>query len=124
MKQFKKLPRPFKKFCLPSFPYFLANWLYKKANEQELANHYIYFSFSPSHIDRSPVDKFRKNEDGSYVMYRYTGVSLSSRINDITIFYYFLTLNWTQVFAIIPLQILYFYLAHSPVKHPLFYFGI
>lgn len=90
------------------FLYLLVNWLLNKSflSKPQL---FTFFFFSLSLAKAVlPVNKFRKNEDDSYVMHQCFCVLLSSHINHIAILYYFLILRWAQVFALIPLQIPYF----------------
>ena len=51
------------------------------------------------------MDKFRKSKDDSYVVYLCFCVLLSSNIKHIIFLNYFLTIYWTQIFALTPLHI-------------------
>ena len=72
---------------------------------QMLTSHYFYLSFFASYKKKYPVENLRKNEDGSYSMHWFYGVLLSSYINHSTISYCLLTLNWTDIFDVVPLLI-------------------
>ena len=63
------------------------------------------FPFLPLTKKKYPVENLRKNEDGSYSMHWFYGVLLSSYINHATISYCLLTLNWTDIFDVVPLLI-------------------
>ena len=74
-----------------------------KANFKDLLAIISIFPFLSLAKKKYPVENFRKNEDGSYSMHWCYGVLLSSYINHATIFYCLLTLNWTDIFDVVPL---------------------
>ena len=90
---------------------------------QRLTSHYFFLSFFVSCKKKYPVENFRKNEDGSYGMHWCYCVLLSSYINHAIIFYCLLTLNWTDIFDVVALWILYFYLPNIVVELSLCHFG-
>ena len=89
---------------------------------QRLTSHYFFLSFFVSCKKKYPVENFRKNEDGSYGMHWCYCVLLSSFINHAIIFYCLLTLNWTDIFDVVALWILYFYLPNIVVELSLCHF--
>ena len=94
-----------------------------KANFKGLLAIIFIFPFLSLAKKKYPVENFRKNEDGSYSMHWCYCVLFSSYINHATIFYCLLTLNWTDIFDVVPLQILYFYLPNIVVELSLCHFG-